>query len=97
MFERIVGRKIPTKHYAFLFAFMKSKPCTVLVFWAWWCIGRVDAFRPEGRGFDSRSSRQVLHLQLPVAFRRVNSDTVSLLWLGALLKGSCCCKHYRNR
>ena len=25
----------------------------------WWLIGRVDAFRPQGRGFESRSSRQV--------------------------------------
>src|SRR6218665_2128167 len=26
---------------------------------AWWHIGRVDAFRPEGRGFESRSSRHI--------------------------------------
>src|SRR6218665_509281 len=39
---------------------------------------------------------QVLHLQLPVALRRVNSDTVSLLWSGALLKGSGCEKCYRS-
>ena len=26
---------------------------------AWWHIGRGDAFRPEGRGFESRSSRAV--------------------------------------
>ena len=25
----------------------------------WWRIGRVDDFQPEGRGFDSRSSRHV--------------------------------------
>ena len=25
----------------------------------WWLIGRVDSFQPEGRGFDSRSSRHV--------------------------------------
>ena len=24
--------------------------------WAWWRIGRVDAFRPDGRGFESRSN-----------------------------------------
>ncbi len=44
--------------------------------WAWWLIGRFVAFRPKGRGFESRSSRQdrdlgqVLHSQLPVALRR---------------------------
>ena len=44
-------------------------------------------------GFESRSSRhardlgQVLHLQLPVALRRVNSYTV-LLWLGASLSST---------
>ena len=27
--------------------------------WAWWLIGRVDAYRPKGRVFDSRSSRHV--------------------------------------
>jgi len=57
---------------------------------AWRRIGRVDAFRPEGRGFESRSSRQVgrdlgqvLHLQLPVSLRRVNSDTVSIAVVGS--------------
>src|SRR6218665_1337182 len=25
----------------------------------WWLIGRVDAFRPKGHGFDSRSNRHV--------------------------------------
>ena len=25
----------------------------------WWLIGRFDAFRPKGRGFESRSSRHV--------------------------------------
>ena len=39
-----------------------------------WSIGRVDAFRPKGHGFDSRSSRrnlgQVLNSQLPVALWR---------------------------
>src|SRR6218665_829466 len=25
----------------------------------WWRIGRVEAFRPEGRGFESRSNRHV--------------------------------------
>ena len=43
---------------------------------AWWRFGRVDALRPKGNGFDSRSSRhvkdlgQVLPSQLPVALRR---------------------------
>src|SRR6218665_1017969 len=42
----------------------------------WWRIGRVEAFRPEGRGFESRSRPQrrdlgqVLHSQLPMALRR---------------------------
>jgi len=51
---------------------------------AWWHIGWVDAFGPEGRGFESHSSRhardlgQVFHLQLPVALRLVNFDTVSI-------------------
>ena|SRR6218665_1193113 len=31
----------------------------VLYCGAWWRIGRDDAFRPEGRGFESRSSRKV--------------------------------------
>ena len=31
----------------------------ILYCWTWWCIGRVKAFRPEGRGFESRSSRHV--------------------------------------
>ena len=55
----------------------------------WWHIGCVDAFEPEGRGFESRSSRhardlwQVLHLQLPVALRHVNSDRVSIAVVGS--------------
>ena len=28
-------------------------------FGAWWRFDRVDAFRPKGHGFDSRSSHQV--------------------------------------
>ena len=54
---------------------------------ACWRIGRVDAFRPEGHGFEYRSSRhvgQVLHLQLPVALRRVNSDTLSIGVVGSV-------------
>ena len=43
---------------------------------AWWLIGRFDAFHPNGRGFESRSSRHVWTLskilQLPVALRRVS-------------------------
>jgi len=57
---------------------------------AWWSIGRVDAFPPEGCGFEYRSSRHVgtlgksfHHLQLPVAPRRVNSDTVSIAVVGS--------------
>jgi len=56
---------------------------------AWWRIGRVEACRPEGRGLESRFSLarseilQVLHLQLPVALRRVNSDTVSVAVVGS--------------
>ena len=52
-----------------------------------WSIGGVDAFRPKGRGFESRSSRhvgQVIHSQLLVAFRRANSDTVSIPVVGSV-------------
>ena len=52
-----------------------------------WRIARVDAFRPEGAGFESRSSRhlgKVLHLQLPAAIRRVNSDTASIAVVGSI-------------
>src|SRR6218665_2945778 len=48
-----------------------QRPCG-----AWWLIGRVDAYRPKGRGFESRSSHhigQVLHSPLPVALRRETS------------------------
>ena len=31
---------------------------------AWWFIGRFDAFRPKGRGFESRSSRHVTGVDL---------------------------------
>jgi len=47
---------------------------------AWWFIGRVESLLPEGRDFQSQSSRhiyrnleQVLHLQMPAAIWRVNS------------------------
>src|SRR6218665_1090046 len=30
-----------------------------LFLWPWWRIGRVEAFRPEGRGFESSSSRGI--------------------------------------
>ena len=46
---------------------------------AWWLIGKVDAYHPKGRGFDSRFSLQirdlgqVLRSQLPVALRRETS------------------------
>jgi len=51
---------------------------------AQWLIDKFGALRPEGRRFESHSSRQVgpgqvLHSQLPVALLRVNSDTVSTL------------------
>jgi len=48
----------------------------------------VDAYGQEGREFESRSRRhvsdleQVLHLQLPVALRLANSDTVSIAVVG---------------
>ena len=44
----------------------------------------VESMPLEGRGFESHYSRhasdlgQVFHLQLPVALRRVNSDTVAI-------------------
>ena len=40
--------------------------------WTWWCIGRVKAFRTEGRGFESRSGRYVGTF--------VRSLTYSCLW-----------------
>ena len=50
---------------------------------AWWRIGRVDALRPEDRGFEARSSRHVvLHLQLPVVLQRVNFNTLSIAVVG---------------
>src|SRR6218665_2758291 len=64
-------------------------PCVEPPLEAWWHIGRVDAFGPGVRGFESHSSRharylgQVLHLQLPVAIRRVISDTVSIAVVGS--------------
>ena len=33
--------------------------CINIQLWTWWRIGRVEAFRPEGRGFESRSSSYV--------------------------------------
>ena len=46
----------------------------------WWLSGKFRAFCPQGRRFDyhSRDLGQVFHSQLPVALRRVNSDTVSI-------------------
>src|SRR6218665_1991952 len=44
----------------------------IIICGACWCIGRFDAFRPKGRGFESRCSRhprQALHAQLSVALR----------------------------
>src|SRR6218665_2664144 len=43
-----------------------------------------------------RDLEQIIYLQLLVALRRVNSDTVSIAESGALPKGSCCGKRYRN-
>ena len=46
-------------------------------------------FGPEGRRLEFHSCRhardlgQVLHLQLPVAIRRVNSDTMSIAVVGS--------------
>ena len=54
---------------------------------AWWPIGRFDAFRPKGLGFESCSIRhvgtlgQVLHSQLPVVF-----------WRETLTQNLCCVK-----
>src|SRR6218665_1245561 len=56
---------------------------------AWWRIGRVEAFRirlyPPRRNIG-----QVLHLQLPVAPRRVNSDTVSIavVWSASAVRST---------
>ena len=61
----------------------------VYVYGVWWRIGGVDAFRPESPGFESHLNRsnsdlgQVLHLQLPIAFQHVNSDTVSIAVVGS--------------
>ena len=55
----------------------------VVAHWLSRCLG------PEGRGFESHSSRHtwdlglVFHLQLPVALRRVNSDAVSIAVVGS--------------
>src|SRR6218665_157541 len=60
-----------------------------------WCVGgalvkSIDAFRPEGRGFETRSSRHVGYVVTPMiplgksyrlAHRRVNSETLSKLLL----------------
>ena len=53
---------------------------------AWWLSGRFGALRPKGRRFESHSSRRVEIL--PVAHRRVNSGTVSMLQSGAPLSSS---------
>ena len=44
---------------------------------AWWHIGRVDAFRPKGPGFESRSSRHVG--TLGKSFTYFNQDIASYL------------------
>src|SRR6218665_252834 len=38
---------------------MRVCVCSTLKTWAWWRIGRNDAFRPESRVLESRSSRHV--------------------------------------
>jgi len=51
---------------------------------AWVLSGKFGALRPEARKFESHLRKdlgQVLHLQLPVVLWRVNSNTVSLLYL----------------
>ena len=58
----------------------KLLKCHWIACGAWWHIGRVDAFRLEGRGIPlqppPKDLEKVLHLQLPVALRHANSDTV---------------------
>ena len=58
------------------------------IYGAWSLNIRLGAFRPKRRKLKSHSSHhvhvardlgQVLHLQLPTAFQRVNSDTVSTM------------------
>ena len=44
----------------------------------WWHIGRVDVFGPVVGSNSTLAVTLVLHLQLPVALRHVNSDTVSI-------------------
>src|SRR6218665_533123 len=63
----------------------------------WWRLGCVDSFQPEGRGFDSRSSRHVGTLGKSFTCSCLcasarNSDTVSMLWSGAPLSS----RRYRN-
>ena len=57
----------------------------------WWRIGRVEAFQPDGRGFESRSSRHVgtlgkfltcsclwrFGVKLPHSFRAVSAALLS--------------------
>jgi len=68
----------------------------------WWHIGIVNTFRPEGRGFESCYSCHVgtLGKSYTCSFLQhfgVKTQTqCQLLWPGALLKGSCSEKHYRN-
>src|SRR6218665_951264 len=68
-----VGRACPIREYQTRTATLNSMRCL-----------RGSQWRTKGRGFEFRSSRhardlgQVLHLQLPVAHRRINSDTVSI-------------------
>src|SRR6218665_1063942 len=49
----------------YLCMYVSIYPCRVYSMYVcgtWWLIGRFIAFRPKGRGFDSRSSRLVVTL-----------------------------------
>src|SRR6218665_855114 len=69
---------------------------------AWWHIGRVDAFQPEDREFESRSIRHVGTLgksftySCLLGFSMRTPIQCRLVLLGAFLKGSGCDKCYRN-
>jgi len=64
--------------------------------------GWVDSCRPKGRGFESRSSRHEETLGKSFTcsclwrFGVKTQPQCQLMWSGALLKGLCCEKRYRN-
>src|SRR6218665_1778211 len=74
-------------HLIFVVVLHSSDPLKtfVVLCGVWWLSGKFGALRPEGREFESHSSHHVGTLgksftrELPVALRRVNSDTVSVL------------------